>query len=214
MKKTTIACIVTLLILNACTQKQNAQTQQAAPEPSTPTAAADTATLTTFDFNKVPVSNKEIGNFPYLAAPEGYEYKNEKSKNYEEKYFFYSDSLVTKISGKYFFANIYKNETNKNLYEKTFVVKSYTEAIENLGAVQIHNGTIPDKGQDLINKEAPAYFKDELNNDFSRKNKQFLLRTSQGNIWFELSVHDRDDEVFLTVLQEKGFKQTIAVPKG
>jgi hypothetical protein len=214
MKKIAIACIATLLVLNACKQKQDSQTQQSASTPGIPTAAADTAIVTTFDFNKIPVSDKEIGSFPYLSAPEGYEYKNEKSRNYEEKYFFYSDSLLTKISGKYFFATIYKEETNKNMYEKTFVVRSYTEAIENLGAVQIHNGTIHDKSHDLINKEAPAYFKDDLNNDFSRKNKQFLLKTAQGNIWFELSIHDRDDEVFLTVIQEEGFKQTIAVPKG
>ena len=216
MKKIAIASITTLLLFNACKQKENketTQTQQTESTASKPTTAENTEAIKNFDIEKIPISNKQIGSFPYLSTPDGYEYKYENKKNYEEKYFYYNDSLVTKIGGKYFISTIYKKDDNKNEYEKSFVLKSYEDAIKNLGAVQIYEGTPPDKAQDLINKGKPAYFED-LNSDFSRNNKQFVLKTPNGNIWFELNIHDRDNEIFFTVIQEKGFSQTISMLKA
>lgn len=213
MKKIVILSISVMLFFNACKQKENTQTQQTETIPEKPTISDNTGAITTFDINKIPISNKEIGTFPFLSSPEGYEYKYEKSKNYEQKYFCFNDSLVTKIGGKYFFSAIWKKDDNNNEYEKTFILKSYENAMKKLGGVQIYEGYYNDKAQALISKENPTYFED-LKNDLSRKNKQFVLKTPSGNIWFELNIHDRDNEIFFTVVQEEGFKQTISMLKA
>ncbi len=213
MKKIVTLAISIMLFFNACKQKENTQTQQTETIPEKPTISATTAAITTFDINKIPVSNKEIGTFPYLSSPEGYEYKYQKSKNYEEKYFCFNDSLVTKIRGKYFFSTIWKKANNRTEYEKSFVLNSYENAIKDLGGVQVYEGLYNEKAEALISKENPTYFED-LKNDLSRKNKQFVLKTPNGIIWFELNIHDRDNEIFFTVIQEEGFKQTISMLKA
>lgn len=216
MKKSLILSISLMFLFNACNQKENKEKSQKQQTEATSKKAIkfeNTEVITTFDINKIPVSKQEIGTFPYLSSPEGYVYNNEKSKNYEEKYFCFNDSLVTKIGGKYFFSKILKKEDNKNEYEKSFVIKSYENAIKKLGGIQIYEGVYNKKAQDLISKENPASFED-LNNDLSRKNIQFVLKVASGNIWFELSIHDRDNEIFFTVIQEEGFKQTISILKA
>lgn len=211
VKKIVFVSIVVFIFLNACKNKDNTTTEQ--PEIASAKQKSETVISSGFDIEKIPVSNKEIGDFPYLSAPEGYEYKYEKNKNYEDKYFFYNDSLVTKIGGNYFFSPIWKKDDSKNEYEKSFVLKSYEDALEKLGAVKIYEGYLPTTAKDLIEKGELAYFND-LNKNYSAYYKQFVLKTSNGNIWFELFIVDNENEIRLSVLLQEGFKQTITLIKA
>lgn len=200
MKRIIFAYLLVCFLFNACRQKENKANQN---EASTE-AVSDkpTSAPTAYDFDKIPISKKDIGKFPYLPLPKGYEYKYEKKKEFELKYFFYNDSLVTAKDGSYFFSTIWKKENNASDYEKTFVLKSYVEAITNLGGFEIFSGTLPENGKTLIYKNKPSYF-DDLSQNYAATYKQYLLKTPHKNLWFELFIVDNEQEIRLSILEEK-----------
>jgi hypothetical protein len=131
MKITTVFFSVALLGMISCNQNKkpnedtthnNDRQKEEAVEKNKSTEA--------FNFEKIPLSTKEVGNFPYVVAPEGYRFANEKEKRIEEKYFFHNDSLVKKVNGQYFHATVYQNG---DVFEDTFLVNMLKEQIEQLG---------------------------------------------------------------------------------
>ena len=136
-----------------------------------------------FDINSIPVSNAEIGIFPYLSAPEGYQYSNEHNKRYEKKYFFYNNSSVMTIEGKYYHARVYPIEGE--VFSDSYIVKNYEQTIKELGGVEIYSGGIVRNASDLLKKNDMAYVKD-MYDPYPYNYKHFVLRTPDGNIWIEL----------------------------
>jgi len=95
--------------------------------------------------------------FPYIKAPEGYKSSGDINRQLEEKYFFHSDSLVQKMSRKYFHTTIFPAG---DIFEDTFIVNQYTKDIEKIGGVKIYSGDLPNAAGELINKEKQAYAED------------------------------------------------------
>ena len=70
--------IATLMCLCSCNQDKhktsngiNADTLQVKPA---------SQTSKEFNLDQVPISNKDLGKFPYLIAPEGYKYSGDKTQ--------------------------------------------------------------------------------------------------------------------------------------
>ncbi|QQD14259.1 hypothetical protein [Sphingobacterium sp. UDSM-2020] len=153
---------------------------------------------TEFNLDQVPVSTIDLGTFPYLTAPESYRYSGDIKKQLEEKYFFYNDSLVRKVSGEYFHTTVLPTG---DVFEDTFVVDAYKKAIEKLGGVEIYSGGISAAVAELIDKEKPAYV-DDMYDPMPYKYKQFLIRTPNDHIWIELCHGLNAQQVDLAVVKE------------
>lgn len=162
-------------------------------------SVSDTTTSVGNNLDNIPVSDKDLGQFPYLKAPEGYKFSGDIDRQQEEKYFFHSDSLVQKVSGKYFHTTIFPSS---NAFEDTFVVNHYTKDIEKLGGVQIFSGGLPNAAGQLINKEKPAYAED-MYDPMPYKYRQFLINTKTEKIWIELCHGLNSNQIDLTVMREK-----------
>lgn len=158
------------------------------------------SSITEFDINSIPVTNSEIGEYPYLSAPKGYQYINEHNRAYEEKYFFYNDSLVMTIGGQYYHVMVLPIDGQE--FSETSVVKSYEETILQLGGVLVYSGGIINKATDLLRKNSMRYAKD-MYDPYPYNYKQFLVRTPQGNIWFELCYGLNTKGLDFTVIYEK-----------
>lgn len=163
-----------------------------------PKAIESTKVSAGFNLDRVPVSTMDLGTFPYLTAPDKYKYSGDIKKQLEEKYFFYNDSLVRKVSGAYFHTTIF---SAGDVFEDTFVVLEYRKAIEKLGGIEVYSGGIPAAAAELINKEQPAYVSD-MYDPIPYKYKQFLIRTPKDNIWIELCHGLNAQQIDLTVVKE------------
>lgn len=164
-----------------------------------------------FDINKIPVAATFNGDFPYLSAPESYQYSSKKTKEFEEKYFFYNDSLVHKVEGKYYHARIFPKENVE--FSNTYIVNNYKKAIEKAGGVEIYSGWLPNKAGALISKEQPSYTED-IYDIYPYKYKQFIIRTPKENIWIELIHGLNANMVDFTVVSEKVLEETVSVIKA
>lgn len=178
--------ILFTVIAVSCSQKSNNNStgSQTEPTPSSKQVASAKATSTSFDIAAVSISNADIGAFPYLSAPQGYEYSGtEQNKKYEEKYFFYNDSLVMTIGGKYYHTMIVAKKGEE--FSETYVVKNYEQAIKKIGGVEVYSGRIVDKASDLLKSKEVAYAKD-MYDPYPYSYKQFVVKTANGNVWIEL----------------------------
>jgi len=203
MKRSSILSIAVLIGLSACNQNSSSQNQKA-DHVDTLEVKSDSTDHAVSDFNleQIPIATQEVGEFPYLSAPAGYRHADEKRKTFEEKYFFYNDSLVRKVSGQYFHTTVFQQG---DVFEDTYVVNAYKKAIEKLGGVEFYTGGLPALASDLIEKTTPAYVSD-MYDPRPYKYKQFLIRTPQAHIWIELCHGLNANQIDLTVLREEVVK--------
>ena len=191
--------VAAMLCLGSCNQGADKKDTVTSKHDTLQTPGTDTISSVGNNLDNIPVSDKELGQFPYLKAPEGYKFSGDINRQQEEKYFFHSDSLVKKVSGKYFHTTIFPSG---NAFEDTFIVNHYAKDIEKLGGVQIYSGGLPNAAGELINKEKPAYAED-MYDPMPYKYKQFLINTKTEKIWIELCHGLNSNQVDLTVMLEK-----------
>lgn len=200
MKKYIIPFAAALIGLSSCNQKSNRQSQEdgTADTLQVPKVVESTASVG-FNLDQVPMTTREVGEYPYLIAPLGYSHAGEKTKSLEEKYFFYNDSLTRKVSGQYYYTAVFQEG---DVFEDTYLVNEYKKAIEKLGGVEFYSGGLPASASELLDKEQPAYVKD-MYDPRPYKYKQFLIRTPEANIWIELCHGLNANQVDLTVVKEE-----------
>lgn len=198
-----------ILSIAACREKSNEQKETTTNHPEDQ-SETQPPQAKTFDINTLPVSNENMGTFPYLSAPESYQYTKEKTKEYEEKLFFYDDSSVLKVGGKYYHAQILAKEGVE--FGDTYVVNNYKNAIEKLGGVEIYSGPL-NKTYNRVTGEDLPYLKD-LYDPLAYKYKQYIIPTPTENIWIELIHGLNTPMIDFTVMREEAMKETISILKA
>lgn len=182
----------------SCTSKQNT-----ADLPIT--QWADNARIAKPD--SMEISTADIGKFPYLIPPEGYIYDRfAKNRNFAEKYHFYKDSSMVTIGGKYFRALVRKKDDPKYKKEKfndSLVVAYYENAIKRLGGTEVYADNKPLKKLDRIDD-------DLANQPIAGTYRQFIVRTPEGNAWFDLEYdYDTVQQVVYSVLFEGSISEQV-----
>lgn len=200
MKTYNLILIGLLMGLLSCNRNSNKVTASNSIDADTlqPKSNVSEKMSAEFNLDQVLLSSMDLGAFPYLTATESYKYSGDTKKQLEEKYFFYNDSLVRKVSGEYFHTTI---RPIGDVFEDTFVVSEYKKAIEKLGGVEIYSGGLPSAAAELIDKENPVYVSD-MYDPRPYKYKQFLIRTPYDNIWIELCHGLNAHQIDLTVVKE------------
>lgn len=188
----------------------DATTAQTTEEPATPEEDTDKQDdrPTVFNSDDIPESTADLGEFPYFAAPKSYKFTEEKTKDFEEKYFFYNKNDVTAIAGRYFHTRIFAEPDVD--FSETYVLRNYQQAIEKAGGVEVYSGYVPFKATNLITSEQPTFAKD-LYDYQSTQYKQYIIKTPEGNIWVELNYGNNANLVDLTVVAEEAFEESVSM---
>ena len=189
-----------ILSCNSCTQNSKKKSIDESTDTMQSTAESTQPGAVGFDINSIPISTAEIGEYPYLAAPKGYQYANEINREYEEKYFFYNDSLMMMVGGQYYHAMILPIKGGE--FTETSIVKNYEQAISKLDGVMVYTGKIISTASDLLRENSMPYAKD-MYDPYPYNYKQFLIRTSEGDIWFELCYGLNIEGIDFTVVYDK-----------
>ncbi len=165
-----------------------------------------------FDISTVPVSDKDLGSFPFFSIPENIEVQNGKGVTYpfNKLYFAMNDSLIP-VEGKVWMGNLVaKSGTD---WSDAWFEKSYNDAIVAAGGVKIYDGRITRKEYDRV-AEDMTYSGEAGTMDFlNDKAKTYLIRRPQGN---DVYIQFCFNGVFasLQILEKEAFRQTITLLKA
>lgn len=210
MKKVLYACFAGSLILSACSNNQDKSTitTESTKTDSTIVTRTDTTSAgqsATFDINTIPVTQKEIGKFPYLNAPDGYHYNDVIKSDFENLHFSIKGHL-TGIEGKSYKTNIYKNRESDTPFNTELVDRAYNKAITELGGVQVSDKVLPgemDKvGKKLLERGNHAYSIIGENEFTLSHVRTYVIRTNTAEVWIETSFYEGGG--YINILQKEG----------
>ncbi len=201
-----ILATLTVVSCNQSKSPNNSATSEQTPVQSD--NEVTNSTTTSFDINSISFSDADMGIFPFLSPPDGYKYMKENNRKYEEKYFFYNDSMIMIIGGKYHHAFVVPD--NGEEFSETYIVKNYEQAIKKLGGIEVYSGESVSKLHEL---NEMAYAKD-MYNIFPYKYKQFVVRTPNGNAWFEICYGLNCNAIDFTVVYEGKMEETVKIIKA
>lgn len=192
--------------------------QQAATADSTPKTDVVTTSeekpgkgTTAFNVNEVPVSEKELGTFPFFTLPEGLKTMNKPVERKFDRLFFAIDGKMVPLEGRIWKSNII--EIKQGEWSLPFFEKSYDEAIKAAGGVKIFDGLITKEEYDRYSPGA-SYLGEDGSIGYTEENiKTYIIRRSNGgDIYIQLTGNSAEGR--LDILQQEGFKQTITMLKA
>jgi len=204
---------LTSLCLVACKKGPEAVVtteQQTTATDTTATAKTDTTTVA-FDSNKIPLSDKELGTFPYLTLPENYKYgygddgiKAADIIDADKEYFAVNGKLIPQ-QGKTAKAQLEKVPGSKGgKFNSLVVEENLTKTIEALGGIQVNNVPVPDSemkrigDKELIDKHYGYSIDHNLTDDV----KTFIIRQKDKEVWIQFTLMNQESG-WITILEKK-----------
>lgn len=195
MKRYLCALIPLLYILPACQPHKQPLVHRDSTVTDTMVAADTAETYPTlaraaFNMNKVPKTNFDLGAFPFIPAPKGYQYRNVKVKERGEEYFL-ADGKLMPVEGRSFKAELVREESKPAVFSISRVERSYDRMITSVGGVKVSTD-IPTKAEMERVGDAEIYDKEkgftvgfggtELNT--------YVLRNRGAEVWVQLSMNN------------------------
>lgn len=189
---------VLALLASACGSRDAEAT---APAEATTATGAPATTLpqdAVFDPQSVPVSAHELGEFPFIAVPEGFVAQGGKTLDLEQKYIFAGNAVRT-VEGRYHHADIYVAEGGT--WNETRLLRDLETQITGLGGVRVFDGALPEAAAAMIRQNAPSFARD-LYDPWPYRFRQYLIRTEDKRVWIEVGYGYNAQMIDLTVVEE------------
>lgn len=198
--KTLLAAALAVALLSACKKEAEAPApaddaqaateapatgNEAAPEAEAPAADAAAAPAAPFDVSSIPISDKPLGDWPYLVLPEGYEYQEAKTLDLSRVPFWTGQGLEF-VEGKVHMARV--RAAGEKTYSRFEVLKRIDEALTALGASRITTSKIPSA---VLEKDLPEDFGVEFNAGAGgyygdEEVSTYLIRHADRLVWFKV----------------------------
>jgi outer membrane protein OmpA-like peptidoglycan-associated protein len=209
--------LTAIALITACKngekQAENGKdTTAAAPETSSNNPVATTNTPSAgFDINSIPVSEKELGKFPFFSFPGGIEAQNKPIERKFDRLFFPFNGVMTPVEGKVYKTNLVAHKEGD--WSFAFVEKSYDEAIKAVGGVKIFDAKVSQEELDRI-KEQATYFGEEGSIDYwNLPAKVYVIRRPNGDdVYIQFAGNTSSGDI--QILQKEAFRQTITMLKA
>lgn len=214
MNKLTYLLAIALL-LTACNSNQNQQnnedtTVQESTE-QTPAEQADQKTTephSEFSIESLPLSEVDLGEFPFFTAPEGAKYINQpKVATFDFLVFVTPDSMY-EVEGKTYRAYIQQDKDSKTEISGRYLFKSYENAILAAGDVKVFEGRIINDRLKNYEKLATYAGSDGSIDVYNNEIVSYVIRRADGTIYITMEKQDFPASS-IQIVQEKPFQQTI-----
>ncbi|GAB3257650.1 hypothetical protein GCM10027347_20300 [Larkinella harenae] len=192
-------------------QKQNeskATTDQQADAHSTPQTDQSASS---FRIENIPVSDQDLGNFPFFSFPAGLEATNKPVERKFDRLFFAIDGKMMPLEGHVW--KTYVSAASGTEWSLPFFEKSYDEAIKAVGGVKIFDGTITADEYKRYSPQAPYLGEDGSIGYTEETIKTYVIhRPKDGDVYIQLTGNNASGK--LNIIQLEGFKQTISILKS
>lgn len=166
-----------------------------------------------FNIENIPVSDADLGDFPYFSFPKGMKSQNRPIQRDYDIIFFPIDGVMTPIEGKVFKVNVSLEDRKNDNWSLPFFLKSYDDAILSAGGQKIFDGKITREEYERYKDDAAYLGEDGSIGYTSNKIRVYVIRRADGkNIYIQLTGNTAGGK--LNILQEEGFEQTITFLKS
>jgi len=216
MKKLTTKLVVTgftLLVLSCNNVSDNQKdNNQDSVKPET-TIAEQPKDSSIFDINSIPISDKEIGTFPFFSLPADLKEQNKAVNRKYDMLFFPINSKMTRLEGKVWKSYIVATSSTSDSWSLPYFQKSYDEAITAAGGVKIFDGKV--SNEELVRiKEEARYFGEEGSIDYwNEPVRVYVIHRKNGDDVY-IQVSGSTAAGVIQILQKEPFKQTITMLKA
>ncbi|WP_043970847.1 MULTISPECIES: OmpA family protein [Acinetobacter] len=180
-----ITTIISLTIIG-CSKKQEkteaAETSAATTEH--PSAKAQTK-ADSFNINQIPISNIELGDFPFIQLPKGYYFAHQSTENFAQMEFWVGDRLE-KVEGKLFNGRIDAEENNKqaSLLE---LQRNLEAVITRLGGKKITDRKIPAELATQLSEKYGVSYVEGLGDIYNNPTQSYVIHQNDRDIWFQIT---------------------------
>ena len=166
-----------------------------------------------FNINTIPISESELGDFPFFSLPDGLKEQNKPVKRSYDKLYFPIDGVMTPLEGKVWKSSIVKTDESDEDWSLPYFENSYDNAITAIGGVKIFDGEITNEEYNSYRSKA-TYLGEEGSMGYAGQTiKVYLIRRSNGDdIYIQLTGNSAYGK--LNILQKAPFKQTITMLKS
>lgn len=159
-----------------------------------------------FNIEKIPYSNADLGDFPFFTLPEGLIEQNKPLQKKFDVCFFPVNGIMTPFEGKLYKINVAAKQGEE--YAQRYFEKSMADYMTTIGAVKVFDGEITKEEYERYNKKDPNKGDDGDIGYEGENIKFYVVRTKdKGNIYIQFSSNNAGGK--LNILQEEAFKQTI-----
>lgn len=211
-KMSAIALSVLVISCNSGGKKENEATANDSIPAATETADAAVSKSKVFDINAYPVSEKELGAFPYFNLPEGYyNYNKNKPVDYDRGYFWVGDHFE-KPEGKIFYDYVRAKEGKS--YSDLELSKNIEEIITQAGGIKITESKVPQDSVANIPQNNGLKYKDGYGFIGQMPTVTYLIRRADRNIWVQHTPTDDGSSIGWMILETKPFKATASLIKA
>ena len=204
--------LASALLLVSC-QSGTQEEKSELSESTSATSETDQSTLpqantqsANLDLENIPVTDKDIGTFPYFTLPKGLKALNKPFQKNLDVCFFPINGIMTPFEGKLYKINI--SEEQGEQFSKIYLERSLENYLNSIGAVKVFDGEIGREEYERYNKQDPNKG-DEGDIGYADENIKFYVirNKKEGNIYIQFSANNAAGK--LNILQEAGFEQTI-----
>ncbi len=219
MKKWTTKLIMAALALTvlSCNKENKKANEETETTQQTDTLAGagqeHTAAGQAFDINSIPVSDNDLGVFPFFSLPEGLADQNKPVQRKFDRLFFPLNGVMTPVEGKLWKSNIVMKPGSSDEWSLPYFEKSYDEAIKAVGGVKVFDGEITNDEYERYKSQA-TYLGEDASIGYTGQNiKVYVIRRADGgDVYIQLTGNTASG--YLNILQKEPFKQTITMLKS
>jgi hypothetical protein len=175
------------------------------PEPGqNPAPGTDTI----FNVSAVPITEKELGEFPYLKLPETYTFNHEEKvsqssiKDVDKEYFAVYGKLLPE-EGKTFKATLEKNRADGKRFNSLELQRSIDKSISNLGGIKVKSVPVTRKEWERIGEKELIDRKYGYSIDANTLDdiQTYVIRSKNKEIWIQVFLSN-DESGRITVLEK------------
>jgi OOP family OmpA-OmpF porin len=175
------------------------------PEPGqNPAPGTDTI----FNVSAVPITEKELGEFPYLKLPETYTFNHEEKvsqssiKDVDKEYFAVYGKLLPE-EGKTFKATLEKNRADGKRFNSLELQRSIDKSISNLGGIKLKSVPVTRKEWERIGEKELIDRKYGYSIDANTLDdiQTYVIRSKNKEIWIQVFLSN-DESGRITVLEK------------
>jgi OmpA-OmpF porin, OOP family len=142
-----------------------------------------------FNFDKLPVSEAQLGQFPYFGAPTGYKYYNATKRGFDKEYFIVDGSLFP-VEGESFRADISPLDGSSSAFLAPQVLAAYTDAITKVGGVKLEKKPLIQEELSRLPVETLNKHGTTLSLSYLNSNETYVIRNKAGEIWIQTLLID------------------------
>lgn len=212
IKSMGVACVIALITLYTACNSENKKTHdntestdRTGPdqtETENPIPSENPTPPKEFDINSIPISNQELGDFPFLDVPEGLTEQNKPLQRKFDRLFFPIDGTMTPLEGSVWKSNIVMQRDNTDEWSLPYFEKSYDEAIKAVGGVKIFDGEITKEEYDRYHSQAPYLGEDGSIGYAGQNIKVYAIHREDGaNIFIQLAGYSAGG--YINILQKE-----------